>query len=240
MKISVIQMDVKLNAPDINFNKAKKLIKEAVSEDPDVIVLPETFNVGFFPKDIKREFCDIDGKRVKEEIGKLAKEYNVNIVAGSVANIKNGNLYNTAYVFSRSGEQIAEYDKINLFSAMDEDKYFNKGDKTVRFYLDGHPCTLIICYDIRFPEIIRKATANEPTDLLFILSEWPKVRINELTALVTERATENRMFAVCSNSCGKANDVKYGGNSVIVDPLGNILIKAEETESIITANCDIQ
>ena len=238
MKISVIQMDMELNSPDHNFNKAKELIKEAMGQKPDTIVLPETWNVGFSPKDVKAELCDKEGERVKSEIGALAKEYGVNIVAGSVANIKNGEIYNTAYVFDRAGECVAEYDKTHLFSPMGEDKYFAKGKNSVSFTLDGYECTIIICYDVRFPEIIRSVTANRRTDFLFMVSQWPDIRVAHLKALVTARAIENQMFAVCANSCGKAGNTKYGGNSMIVDPWGETLASADGEETVISAECD--
>ncbi len=240
MKISVIQMDMELNAPDKNFEKAKDLIKKSLSDNPDTVVLPETWNVGFSPKDIKKELCDIDGKRVKQEIGALAKEYGINIVAGSVANVKNDRLYNTAYVFDRKGECVAEYDKSHLFSPMGEDKYFEKGNGAVEFYLDNRLCTLIICYDVRFPELVRTVTAKKQTDFLFMVSQWPKIRVPHLRALVTARAIENQIFAVCSNSCGTALETKYGGNSMVVDPWGETIVSAEEKECIITADCNTE
>lgn len=238
MKISVIQMDMQLNRPDENFQKANQLIKKAMAEKPDTIVLPETWNVGFSPKDVDPKLCDNGGERVKSEIGALAREFGVNIVAGSVANNKNGRIYNTAYVFDRKGDCIAEYDKTHLFSPMGEDKYFAKGEKPVSFSLDGHECTVIICYDVRFPELIRTVTANKRTDFLFMVSEWPDIRVPHLKALVTARAIENQMFAVCCNSCGRAGETKYGGNSMIVDPWGETLASAKGEEEIITADCN--
>lgn len=240
MKVTCIQMDMQLNAADRNFAAAAKLIEQAMAEKPDTVVLPETWNVGFSPKDVLQEQCDLFGRRVKAEIGGLAKQYNVNIVAGSVANIKNGKLYNTAYVFDRAGECVAEFDKCHLFSPMGEDKYFEKGSQPIHFTLDGHGCTLIICYDVRFPELVRSVTAHQPTDFLFMVSQWPKIRVPHLKALVTARAIENQMFAVCCNSCGTAGETKYGGNSMIVDPWGEMLAAAGETETLLTAECDTE
>ena len=239
MKISVIQMDMELNRPQENFRKAAELIKKAMAEKPDTVVLPETWNVGFSPKDVDPALCDNNGEEVKTRIGTLAKEYGVNIVAGSVANVKNGKIYNTAYVFDRSGNCVAEYDKTHLFSPMGEDKVFTKGEKTASFTLDGRECTIIICYDVRFPELIRTVTANKRTDFLFMVSEWPDIRVAHLKALVTARAIENQMFAVCCNSCGRAGNTRYGGNSMIVDPWGETLVSAKGEEEIITAECNV-
>lgn len=236
MKISCIQMNVGFCSPENNYQKAEKLISKAVKDNPDVIVLPETWNTGFFPRDNLESYSDKNGKKTKELIGNLAKKYNVNIVAGSVANVKNNKVYNTAYVFDRKGEVVGEYDKTHLFSPMEEHKFFTKGDNICRFTLDGKNCGIIICYDIRFPELTR-CMAIKGLDCLFVVAQWPKIRVNQLVALVKARAIENQTFVVCCNSCGMANDTVFGGNSRIVDPLGNELVCAQESEEIISAEC---
>ena len=127
MKVKCLQMDMKFASPKENFEKAEKLIEEAAA-DADVLVLPETWNTGFFPKEDLRSLCDSDGKAVKERIGALAKKYRVNIVAGSVSNLREDKVYNTAMVFDRAGECIASYDKTHLITPMGEDDYYEKGD----------------------------------------------------------------------------------------------------------------
>ena len=68
MKISCIQMDMLFARPDENFAKAKNLIERAVKESaPDTVVLPETWNTGFFPRENLESLCDRDGERVKKE-----------------------------------------------------------------------------------------------------------------------------------------------------------------------------
>jgi len=237
MKVSCIQMDMNFCSSSENFEKAKILIRKAAEESPDVIVLPETWNTGFFPEETLEDYCDKNGERTKREIGGIAKELNINIVAGSVANIKYGKIYNTSYVFDRSGECIAEYDKTHLFSPMGEHKRFEKGNSLCRFTLDGKQCAVIICYDIRFPELIRSLTVKG-VDCLFVVSQWPAVRVPHLNALVKARAIENQMFVVCCNSCGKAGKNVYGGNSCICDPWGEELVAAGTEEEIISSELD--
>ena len=170
MKVTCLQMDMKLGCPDENFAKAEQMIRQAMSEQPDVLVLPETWNTGFFPKENLPSLCDRDGQRVKAEIGALAKEYRVNIVAGSVSNLRDGKVYNTAMVFDRTGQCIASYDKTHLFTPMGEDDYFTPGDHLCRFQLDGVQCGIIICYDVRFPELTRSLTVPG-LDVLFMVSQ---------------------------------------------------------------------
>ena len=114
MKISCVQMDMRLGDVEYNFAHAQDLVRLAVDRDgPDVVVLPETWNTGFFPKDLD-PCADRDGERTKLVFSSLARELDVNIVCGSVANRKGDGYYNTAYVFDRTGAVVAEYDKTHL------------------------------------------------------------------------------------------------------------------------------
>lgn len=238
MQISCIQMDMLLAQPEKNFAHAEELIRQAASAHPDVIVLPETWNTGFFPKENLHTLADQDGAEVKRRLGALARECDCNLVAGSVANVRNGKLYNTAMVFDRSGACVAEYDKTHLFTPMGEHHTFAFGDHLCRFRLDGVDCGILICYDIRFPELAR-TLALAGMDVLFVVAQWPVARIGHLRTLTQARAIENQMFAVCCNSCGRAEDTIYGGCSSIVDPWGQTLALAGEKEEIISASCDL-
>ena len=239
MKVACLQMDMLLAKPEENFSHAAELVKRAMENKPDVLVLPETWNTGFFPRENLQALCDRDGSRVRQVFGALAERYQVNIVAGSVSNVRGSKVYNTAMVFDRTGACIASYDKTHLFTPMGEDNYYTPGDRLCTFVLDGVKCGLIICYDVRFPELTRSLTVPG-LDMLFVVSQWPKVRTFHLRSLTTARAIENQMFLVCCNSCGTAGQTVYGGNSVIIDPWGETVALAGETEEILTADCDLQ
>ena len=239
MKIACAQMDVALGMPEENFAKASQLIEKAMDNAPDVIVLPETWNTGFFPKEGLARLSDRDCARVTAQIGALAEKFHVNIVAGSVANLREGKVYNTACVFDRKGNRVGSYDKTHLFSPMGEDRYFAKGSRLCRFTLDGASCGLIICYDLRFPELTR-SLALQGLDMLFVVSQWPEARIPHLQTLTAARAMENQVFLVCCNACGIAGDTRFGGNSCILDPLGSPIARAGSKPQILTGECDLQ
>lgn len=239
MRIACVQMDMLPGEPDRNFQHAEELIRRAAAaERPDAVVLPETWNTGFAPGKIDELLADDDGARTKRVFSALAKELNLNIVAGSVANRRAGKLYNTAYVFDRAGSCAAAYDKTHLFTPMGEEKAFAKGNSLARFALDGAKCAVIVCYDLRFPELVRTLVLPG-LDVLFVVSQWPQARARHLAVLAEARAIENQMFVALCNSCGEAFGTRFGGRSAIIDPWGKPLAQAEGAEEVIAACADL-
>ena len=237
MKICCIQMNMELGCPDKNFGRAAELIEQAVKGSPDVILLPETWNTGFYPRQGLKDMAQGAAQRVKAEIGSLAKKHHVNIIAGSVSDMREGDVYNTSLIFDRSGLCTAQYSKTHLFSPMGENRHYSPGNSLCTFELDGVKAGLIICYDIRFPELAR-SLALKGMDILFAVSQWPDVRIPHLHTLAAARAIENQAYVACCNSCGKADQTQYGGCSIIINPLGETIALAGTDEQIITGEAD--
>ena len=224
-------------SPDENFQKAESLIRKAAAEGADVIVLPETWNTGFFPHDNLPDYCDADGERTTRLMSALSAQLGVNIVAGSVSALRDGLVRNTSYVFTKAGACVGSYDKTHLFTPMNEDKFYEKGNTLCRFSLDGLQCAVLICYDIRFPELTRTLSV-QGLDVLFLPSQWPAVRTEHLLTLCKARAIENQMFVVNCNSCGTAGETVYGGASSVWDPWGKCLAQAGTAEELLTAELD--
>ena len=88
MKLSCVQMNMAFARPEENFRRAEALVRQAAEGKPDVIILPETWNTGFFPREDLASLCDRDCAQTRMVFGALAKELGVNLVAGSVANAR--------------------------------------------------------------------------------------------------------------------------------------------------------
>ena len=172
MRLCVIQMDMRLGESAYNFAHAEALLRRAAAEGADTALLPETWNTGFFPTDHLPERSDRGGEAVKALCAPLARELNMNIVAGSVSDRRGGRVYNTAYVFDRQGARLAAYDKTHLFTPMGEHEHYAAGDHLTTFSLDGHKCGLLICYDLRFPELFR-TLALQGVELLLLPAQCP-------------------------------------------------------------------
>lgn len=237
MKIALIQLDIAFGKPEVNYAAAERLIREAASGRPDCLILPELWTTGY---DLSRldAIADPEGQAAGAFMSRLAREYGVNIVAGSVAAKQESGITNTMYVFSRSGERIAEYSKLHLFKLMDEHLYLRPGSSKGLFRLDGVPCAGLICYDLRFPEWVRVHMA-EGAEVLFISAEWPLPRLAHWRALLISRAIENQCYVVACNRAGSDLANAFAGHSMIIDPWGEMICEASGREEILYGELDL-
>ena len=144
MKVASIQMDVKFGQKRENYGKALVLLEEAKKRGSDVALLPELWDLGFFPENNLSQMADLEGFETKAFLSSCARKLDMNIVGGSVVNKRGKGLYNSCFVFDRSGHLQAEYDKTHLFSPLNEDKFFTPGDHLSTFMLDGVKCGVIL------------------------------------------------------------------------------------------------
>ena len=237
MKISLLQMQIQLGDFESNRQNLVRLFHDAMESHPDIVLLPEMWNVGFYPKPVLGA-ADPDGTETRKLLGRLARENRVNIVGGSIANRIGQHVYNTSYVFDRDGSLISTYHKIHLFSPGGEDLDFTPGDRITTFMLDGIKCATVICYDLRFCELIR-LLALENISVLFLPAAWPIERLMHWQTLCRARAIENQIFVLANNGCGPCGSFQLGGHSMIIDPWGEILASAGEEETILHARLKI-
>ncbi|MHA7963450.1 carbon-nitrogen family hydrolase [Paenibacillus sp. CAU 1782] len=234
LKLALLQMDIKAGDPVSNYIKVGKMLHDAVSGDvkPDVIVLPEMWNTGYALTEIEK-LADKEGIRTKELLSAFSREHSLVVVGGSIAELREDGVYNTSYAFGRNGEIIGQYAKMHLFRLMDEEKYLKSGQSMGRLEVEGEEAALMICYDIRFPELFR-SLALGGAKLAFVPAEWPNPRLHHWRTLLTARAIENQMYVIACNRCGASGDTSFFGHSLILDPWGETVAEAGEEEGILT------
>lgn len=227
MRALLIQGDIKRGDPHHNREHFLNLMEQALKDEPDVLILPEMWNTGFYEG--MKEQADRGGEPTSGILSRFAREHKVYVVGGSIADLEGDNLYNRSYVFSRQGEIMATYDKIHLFKLMKEDRTFNPGEKKSFFTLDDIPCGLIICYDLRFPEL-SLSLALAGAQVIIVVAQWPGSRIDAWRFLVGARAVENQIFTLGVNRAGREEGHTFG-HSLAVDPAGILLGEAGEGET---------
>ncbi|RED60383.1 carbon-nitrogen family hydrolase [Cohnella lupini] len=239
LRIALVQMNIVAGNPDANFAKMEARLKEAAasSPKPDLIVLPEMWNTGYALTEIQ-VLADPDGRRTKEVISDFCRKHGISVLAGSIAQLRAEGVTNTVHVFDRTGAEVSEYSKIHLFQLMNEHLHLESGDKLGTFDLEGIPAAVMICYDIRFPELARKL-ALDGAQILFVPAEWPHPRLHHWRTLLQARAIENQMYVVSCNTVGDSGGSSFFGHSMVIDPWGEVLAEAEEEETILVAEIDL-
>ncbi|MBM7563484.1 carbon-nitrogen family hydrolase [Paenibacillus sacheonensis] len=239
LRVAVVQMHVDAGNPDANFERLERKLAEAVSgeEKPELVMLPEMWNTGYALERIE-EIADPEGRRTKELLSAFARANGVQVLGGSIAEKRADGVYNTVYVFDEQGELASSYSKIHLFRLMDEEKYLKAGEELGRLEAGGASAGMMICYDIRFPELARKL-ALDGAQALFVPAQWPNPRLHHWRTLLTARAIENQMFVIACNRCGTSGESSFFGHSLIIDPWGEIIAEAGEEETILRAEIDL-
>jgi predicted amidohydrolase len=152
--------------------------------------------------------------------------------------IQENDLYYNRLIWMQPDGQYGYYDKAHLFSYGGENIDFTAGSKRLITSVKGWKICTMICYDLRFPVWNRMTSADEYDVLLFI-ANWPETRIQAWKTLLTARAIENQCFVIGLNRTGvDGNGLNYPGQSVIADPLGNLILNLEDKETADTLKLD--
>ncbi len=244
-KVSVLGIQTTLTK-DIKYNlsNAIQIMESAFSlyKYIDMVILPEYFysfperheadGIGPIPGEFLRTFS------------RCAKSNNTYIIAGTIINRRGDKLYNTSLLFDRKGEIVGSYDKVHLFDALNakeeqkESNLISRGDKIFSFETDFGKIALMICYDIRFPEMAR-TMALQGVQFLFVPAAFYQPRFDHWQNLMQATALHNSMYVAGANLYSKMGRTSgFCGRSLIVDPWGIPLAMASDKPGFIQAYLD--
>jgi omega-amidase len=225
MKIALIQTQLFWENPKKNRNAFEKKIN-AITDDVDLIVLPEMFTTGF-TMEPNRVAETMQGETVAW-LTLLAKAKN-SAITGSLVITENGNFYNRLVFVFPSGK-VQFYDKKHLFTLAGEDKVYTGGNKKIIVEYLGWKICPLVCYDLRFPVFSRNV---EEYDVLIYVASWPKIRINAWDALLKARAIENLSYTIGVNRIGEDdNGYQYNGHTQVVNFLGDYILEPIENKGV--------
>ncbi|MES0342167.1 MAG: carbon-nitrogen hydrolase family protein [Candidatus Humimicrobiaceae bacterium] len=244
--IALCQMNISTDK-HANLQKAESMIRKAFLENnSDIIVLPEMFNCPYDYNYFSRFSETFQGETASMLSG-IAKELNIYIIGGSMPEKDGERIYNTSFIFGKDGKIIARHRKIHLFDinikdsiSFKESRYITPGEDITVFNTDICTIGVAICYDMRFPELIRKMTLMG-AKLIIIPAAF-----NTITGpahwhiTARARALDNQVFFACASPArdtGSAYDVY--GHSLVVDPWGSIIVEAGKNETLLNAKLDL-
>jgi omega-amidase len=244
-KLSICQMMV-VDEKWENLKKAETMVREAATvEKADVVVLPEIFNSPY-NIEVMKEMAEPEEGPTTHLLGSLAKELGIYLIGGSIAEKAGDRIFNTSYTFNPEGKRIGRHRKMHLFDvdikggvSFQESSIVAPGDQVTVFDTHYGKMGVAVCYDMRFPELIR-LMALQGAELIIVPAAF-----NTTTGpahwheTIKVRAVDNQVFFAAASPARNLNSSYHAyGYSKIVDPWGTVLAETDELESTVSAFID--
>jgi omega-amidase len=226
----------------------------SIKEKTEIVVLPEMFSTAFSMKpEALAETMDGDTinwmKRIAAE-KKIILTGSIIIKESAPSPLERagGEVYYNRLIWMLPNGQYGIYDKRHRFAFAGEDNQYTAGTKRLIASVKGWKINLQVCYDLRFPVWARQAPSQPPHkgeelvilqapeyDVLIYVANWPERRSTAWKTLLQARAIENQCYVVGVNRVGNdGNGIYHSGDSMIFDPLGEILYHKKDEEDIFT------
>lgn len=232
LTIAYLQTALHWEDAENNHQHFERLFNQLKSQ-PDLVVMPETFNTGF-PVDAVRYAQPLEGASMQWMAAQSARLNAV--VCGSLL-IKQNNSYQNTFVWMRPNGSYALYAKRHVFRMGGEHELIAPGNSLLTVELKGWRIRPMICYDLRFPVWSRNTYENNSWayDLLIYVANWPAVRSYPWQQLLIARAIENQSYVLGVNRIGTdGTGNAYSGHSCLIDAKGEYISQAiAEKESVI-------
>ena len=228
LKVTLIQTSLFWENIESNLSLFDKKI-DGIRDETDLIVLPEMFTTGF-SMNAEKLAQDMGGTSVKWLREKSRSKQTD--ITGSMIIRENGKYFNRL-LWAKPDGTLLHYDKRHLFRLTGEEKVYSAGNKNITVELKGWRIRPFICYDLRFPCWTRNS--NNSYDVAIFIANWPEKRTSHWKILLPARAIENQCYVIGVNRMGEdGNGYYHSGDSSVIDPIGNIIFRKQDEESIYT------
>ena len=245
MKVAAVQM---ISGPEVaaNLVTAERLIDQAAASGAGLVVLPEYFPLIGARDAVRLAAREPHGRGpLQDFLAGMAARYGIWLVGGSVplAATAADKLLNTCLVFDPQGRPLARYDKIHLFSFSRGEEHYDEaatieaGNQVVTVDTAAGRVGLAICYDLRFPELFR---AMGRVDIITLPAAFTETTGRaHWRVLLQARAIENQCYVIAAAQGGEHPTGRMThGNSMIVDPWGEVVASMGKGEGVVLAEID--
>lgn len=248
MRIGIIQT-TSTNDKTANLQRANDLMLKAVADGAELLVLPENFSFMADDEDKLSVGETMENGESVKFLQHFAATHKVVVVGGTLPLIApNNKVSNTCLIYNEKGELVARYDKMHLFDIYLNDKatfvesaVIQGGNEVVTAELLGQMMGVAICYDLRFPELFRRLV-DQGAKVLFLPAAFTiPTGSDHWEVLLRARAIENQCYVVAAGQYGRHNKNRASyGRSMVIDPWGQVLVKAQDKETYITCDLDFE
>lgn len=234
MRVGLIQHDIVWEDAVATRAHVTPMIASAAAGGARLVVLSEMFATGFSME--PERVAEDEGGPTETFLLEQARAHGITLIASIAQRGHDGLHRNNAVIAQASGE-VQRYAKIHPFGFAGEDAVYTAGSEFCTVTIDGLRVTVFVCYDLRFAD---EFWATGPgSDVFVVPANWPAGRQAHWDALLIARAIENQAYVVGVNRVGDAPDaLTHAGGSVVIDPLGESLVRAGDTETVLVAEID--
>lgn len=247
--VAAIQMAA---GPQVHANllEAERLIAQAAQQGAKLVVLPEAFMLMGHSEQDKLNAAEADRQGpVQQFLSSQAALHGIWLVGGTVfIHARAGRVAAACLLFNAEGERVARYDKIHLFDAdlgekseqHNESRSTQPGDQVLVVDTPFGRLGFAVCYDLRFPELFR-ILQQQGAEILLIPSAFTAITGKAHWEVLTRaRAIENLCYVIAANQGGyHSNGRETYGDSMIVDPWGQVLARQAKGSGVILAPVDL-
>jgi predicted amidohydrolase len=234
VKVAAVQHDIVWEDPAANFAHLAPMIAKAAVDGARLVVCTEMYSTGFSMK-TDRIAEPPEGASARFLVEQACA--NDVWVCGSVPEQVEGHEhpYNQLVLAAPDGST-HRYAKLHPFSYGREHEHYDAGSSFLTVDVERVRCSFFVCYDLRFADEFWGLAHD--TDCYVIPAYWPAARRDHWITLLRARAIENLAYVVGVNRVGTGGKLAYSGDSMIVDPFGEVLAVGGDTETILTAEID--
>ena len=241
MKAAAIQFEIIPGQVAQNQQKVAELVAKAADLGAELVVLPELWPTGYCLEQLPELAESMRGSSILL-LRKLAKEHQICLVGGSIAEKKDNKFYNTSLIVNKNGDISVKYRKVHLYPhGLLEHLYFSPGESWSVSEYQGWQIGQMICYDLFFPEFARNL-ALRGAQILTLPAQITNKAYPAFKMLAQARALENQCYLILANASNadSADDDALAGQSLIISPQGEILAAADKGKAIIVAELKIE
>lgn len=226
MRIAVLQMQARPGDPSANIERIGRAAREAAAGEADLLIAPELAITGYGAGEAIRTLAEPADGPALSHLAEISAETGVAIVAG-FAEADEGVVWNSA-AFIRGSEPPVVYRKSHLYADYERNLFRPGTPSAVTVQHAGQKLGLLICYDVEFPENVRRL-AQVGCTLIAVPTALPQSDHAAFIArsMIPVRAFENQVFVAYANHCGADERFAYAGLSTVAAPDGRVLAGAE-------------
>ncbi|MBB3266976.1 putative amidohydrolase [Azospirillum sp. OGB3] len=238
MRLTLFQADAEPGAPHRNLDRLERAAAEAADRGSALLVGPEMGLTGYdIGAEAVRALAEPADGPMAARVAAIARRHGVAILYGYPERGADGAVHNAAQLIGADGRPLLNQRKAHLYGDLDRNAFAPGGDSFPTAEVGGLRVGVAICYDVEFPELVRRH-ALAGVDVLLVPTALMTPYEVVATTILPARAFENGIFVAYANRCGREGTLRYCGLSSVAAPDGSVLARADDGEALLTVDLD--